>query len=66
MFGFIRRVFRPIASIGSKMGEIFSIGRKARPLGVVSEPVVEGGRFINVMGGGKSDVLTKGGGFVGM
>jgi hypothetical protein len=29
MFGFIRRVFRPIASIGEKVKSIFNIGRKA-------------------------------------
>jgi len=65
MFGFIRRVFRPIASIGSKMGEIFSIGRKARPLGAIREPVVEGSKFVDVVGGG-SDIMIKGGGFIGM
>jgi hypothetical protein len=29
MFGFIRKAFRPIARIGEKMSEIFSIGRKS-------------------------------------
>jgi hypothetical protein len=28
MFGFIRRAFRPIASIGQKIGSIFKIGSK--------------------------------------
>tara|TARA_Y100001937_G_scaffold128008_2_gene202053 strand:- start:632 stop:871 length:240 start_codon:yes stop_codon:yes gene_type:complete len=38
MFGFFRRAFRPFASIGEKVSEIFNIGRK----GVRSvEPVVE-------------------------
>lgn len=29
MFGMIKRVGRPIANLGRKMGEIFGIGRKA-------------------------------------
>jgi hypothetical protein len=29
MFGFIRKAFRPMARIGEKMSEIFSIGRKS-------------------------------------
>tara|TARA_R110001592_G_scaffold278805_1_gene546124 strand:+ start:152 stop:397 length:246 start_codon:yes stop_codon:yes gene_type:complete len=28
MFGFMRSVMRPFASLGSKMGEFFGIGRK--------------------------------------
>jgi hypothetical protein len=47
MFGFFRRAFRPFASIGEKMGEIFNIGRKAR-----IEQVIEGGRpFTHIEGG---------------
>lgn len=40
MFSFIRRAFRPIASIGEKLGEIFRIGRKAEPMGVFREKVL--------------------------
>ena len=51
MFGFFRRAFRPFASIGEKMSEIFSIGRKAR-LGASVEPVIEGGKpFTHIEGG---------------
>ena len=41
MFGFFRRAFRPMARIGEKMSEIFSIGRKAEKS---IEPVLETGR----------------------
>jgi len=38
MFGFFRQAMRPFASLGSKVGEFFGIGRKlARSV----EPVVE-------------------------
>lgn len=30
MFGFFRKAFRPFASIGEKIGEVLSIGRKSR------------------------------------
>lgn len=38
MFGFFKRAFRPFASIGEKVSEIFNIGRKgARTV----EPILE-------------------------
>jgi hypothetical protein len=40
MFGFLRKAFRPIASIGQKIGELFRIGRKAEPMGVFREKVL--------------------------
>ena len=78
MLGFIKSVFRPIASIGRKVGNLFGIGRKV----VQSERVLErGGRmaevgseFVNVpifeknFRGQKfftgADEMRKGGGFV--
>ena len=79
MLGFIKSVFRPIASIGRKMGEIFGVGRKI----VQEERVIErGGRMANVGSdfvdipifekrGGMTylrgaDEMVKGGGFKGM
>ena len=45
MLGFIKSVFRPIASIGRKVGELMGIGRKV----VQSERVLErGGRMAKV------------------
>jgi len=49
MFSFLRRAFRPFASIGQKIGSMFNIGRKAAApvsVGIVKEPVI--GRFIDV------------------
>lgn len=46
MFGFIRRIFRPVASIGQKLGEVFSIGRKSNAVRVLREPVIEGERVM--------------------
>ena len=48
MFGFIRRIFRPVASIGQKLGEIFSIGRKSNAVRVMREPIIEGEKFMKV------------------
>jgi hypothetical protein len=42
MFGFLKSMFRPIASIGEKIGELMSIGRKSvRPLVNAGEPFKE-------------------------
>lgn len=41
MFGFLRKGLRPFASIGEKIGEILSIGRKSKPMGAFVEPVIE-------------------------
>ena len=41
MFGFLRKGLRPFASIGEKIGEILSIGRKSKPVGQIIEPVIE-------------------------
>ena len=69
MFGFLRKVLRPFASIGEKIGEIFSIGRKAKPMGVFREKVLVDNVPFNYMNIPKSvpsqEVRGMAGGFYG-
>ena len=39
MFGFFKRIGRPFATIGRKFSQIFNLGRKAQPAGVMREQV---------------------------
>lgn len=60
MFGFFKRIGRPFATIGRKFSQIFNLGRKAQPAGVMREQVLNNtaNRFIDIpkfyQGGGSS------------
>jgi|TARA_R100000479_G_C6331208_1_gene181554 hypothetical protein len=67
MFGMLRNLARPIGLLGQKLSNLFSIGRKVRPAGVIIEKVIDTGKpiggFVKVAGEG-ADVMNKAGGFV--
>ena len=70
MFGMLRNLARPIGLLGQKLSNLFSMGRKVRPAGVIIEKVIETGKpiggFVNIVGsaGRGADVMNKAGGFV--